>query len=179
MVTIEFDECGIKTKIQTDDSATFKDIINKFCFKTKKSKDQIIFIYGGNIIDENKTFVDLANSQDKERKKASIIVNSVNPSLDKNIKLSKYIICPTCNETTRLNINNFKIKLFDCLNEHEICNLSFSNFDKTQLIDESKIICEICEKKNKAEAYNNLFYICKNCNKKMCPLCDSIHDKSE
>ena len=178
MVTIEFDECGIKTEIQTNEKITLNDIINKFCLKTKKNKDEIIFIYGGNIIDEKKTFVDLANSQDKERKKASIIIFNTNSSSNKNKKLSKYIICPTCSETTRFNINNFKIKLFDCVNKHVIDNLSFSNFNNTQLIDESKIICEICEKRNKAEAYQNLFYICKTCNKNMCPLCNSTHDKN-
>ena len=31
MVTIEFDECGIKTKIQTNENITFKDILKKFC----------------------------------------------------------------------------------------------------------------------------------------------------
>ena len=40
-----------------------------------------------------------------------------------------------------------------------------------------KIICDICKNVNKANSYNNIFYICNKCNKYICPLCNSNHEK--
>ena len=51
-------------------------------------------------------------------------------------------------------------------------------FEKTQYIDESKIICDDCKKQNKSESYMNKFYICCNCKINLCPLCQNKHDKS-
>ena len=52
------------------------------------------------------------------------------------------------------------------------------NFEKTQKIDESTIICENCKINNKSESYNKVFYICLFCKKKLCPLCKGNHDKT-
>ena len=51
-------------------------------------------------------------------------------------------------------------------------------YENTQYIDISKIKCEQCLIKNKSETYNNEFYRCCNCNKNICPLCKSNHDKN-
>ena len=52
-----------------------------------------------------------------------------------------------------------------------------AQFEKTQYIDETKIICNVC-KNNKNDVYGNKFYICVNCKFKLCPLCKTSHDKS-
>ena len=53
-----------------------------------------------------------------------------------------------------------------------------SQYENTQKIDQSRIICEICNKNNKASTYNNMFFRCNNCKKNICPLCKDQHDKS-
>ena len=49
--------------------------------------------------------------------------------------------------------------------------------NKYQSIDESKIICDECKNINKSKTYDNSFFICNTCNKNICPLCKSYHDK--
>ena len=71
-------------------------------------------------------------------------------------------------------LNLIIIKL-ECKNNHE-SNISISEYDYTQKIDESKIKCSKCNK-SKNESFNNLFYICGICKINLCPLCSSIHNK--
>ena len=54
------------------------------------------------------------------------------------------------------------------------------SFNETQKIDLSQINCEICKKVSNNDSYNrgNKFYICFSCNKNMCLLCKTYHDKN-
>ena len=56
--------------------------------------------------------------------------------------------------------------------------MRLGDFDKTQIIDESKIICEKCRTTNKSTSFNKVFYICLICRQKLCPLCKTSHDKA-
>ena len=78
----------------------------------------------------------------------------------------------------RLEIKNYQIKLYGCENGHIINDISVNDFNKTQFIDESKIICDICKLANKNEQYNNEFNYCNTCKKNLCQLCKCKHDKS-
>jgi len=78
---------------------------------------------------------------------------------------------------SNLEFTGFKVKLFGCKNWHLFENLSFFDINKYQLINESKIICAICKKVNKAITYNNSFFIYTTCKQNICPLCNSSHDK--
>ena len=73
-------------------------------------------------------------------------------------------------------MKNYKISLFDCKNKHIKDNILLSQFENTQYIDESKIICEIC-KTNKSLTFENNFFICITCKINICPLCKIKHDK--
>ena len=118
----------------------------------------------------------MISKEDKERNKMNIVVNSLN-KLDKDIIFeSKEIICPECGELCLININDYKLNLMNCKNNHE--NILFlEEFHKTQKINYSKIICDSCKIVNKANSYNNEFYICLTCNQNICPLCKRKHDK--
>ena len=179
MATVVFVFDGITTSIQCKENEIMKKVLKRFCIKAEKTKEEICFLYGGNIIKENKTFNELANSEDKQRKKISILVNDnksyINPI--NTLKKSKYILCPKCHESLIINIKDFKINLFGCKNGHVIDNISFHDLNKSLYIDESKILCDICKKVNKAKTYNNSFFICNTCNNNICPLCRSTHDK--
>ena len=168
---------GITTTIKWNENELIKDVLHKFCNKIGKNSNKMLFLYGGNTIEMNKTFNDLANSEDKQRQKIAILVFDNNSTVYQNSKKYKFIICPKCHEPTRFKIKDFKIKLYGCPNGHIIDNLTISDMDKSQLIDESKIICDICKNVNKGKTYNNSFFICNTCNKNICPLCNSTHNK--
>ena len=83
------------------------------------------------------------------------------PEKEKDFFLnSKQIICPECKENIRISIDDFKIRLYDCINSHNINNISIDEYEETQKINLTKIICDNCKKINKANSYQNLFYRC-------------------
>ena len=182
MSSVDFFYEGKSLTIQCDERDKMDKIIKKFCEKINKNKDEIYFIYGGNFVKENKTYTEIASSEDIKRKKLSILCNLISEETSKESKIllkkSKYIICPECQENAGINIKDFKIELFDKKNNHVKDDISFSDFEKSQMIDESKIKCNICENQNKNETYNNTFFICFTCKKNICPLCNQTHDKS-
>ena len=143
-----------------------------------KVKQKIIYLYNGGSINYELTFIKQANELDKNRLKMNIIVYNENEDKNnKNEATSKNIICPKCKEFAIMNIKNFKINLHGCKNKHNIQNIPLNKYEETQKIDLTKIICDICKKNNKKNTHNNDFYICNTCNKNICPLCKSIHDK--
>ena len=91
---------------------------------------------------------------------------------------SKEIICPKCWENCKISIDDYKIKLFDCKNRHEINNILLSEFKNTQIIDETNIKCDNCKNINKNKAYNKQFYKCITCKQSLCPLCKSSHNNN-
>ena len=74
-------------------------------------------------------------------------------------------------------INSFKINFYDCKNNHKTNNILLNKYEHLQQIDMSKIICDFCKSNNISNTVNNEFYICNTCNKNICPLCKSEHDK--
>ena len=57
-------------------------------------------------------------------------------------------------------------------------NIKLEEFNNTQNIDISQIICDNCKYKSRSDIYNYEFFICNNCNMNLCPICKSMHDKS-
>ena len=133
-------------------------------------------IYNGKIINENSILEDIINEDDKKTKIVRFLVREINKTI-KKIK-SEDIICPKCQESIFMTIKDYRINLFDCKNKHKINNLLLNEFEKTQIIDLSKIICNICRVETKDNTYNNLFYRCLECGINICPLCKSKHEKS-
>ena len=74
-----------------------------------------------------------------------------------------------------LQINNFKVRLYDCINEHDIDEISLEEFEDTQKIDESKIICQDCKNMNKSNSDNKSFFRCNSCKMNLCPICKNRH----
>jgi hypothetical protein len=140
-------------------------------------------MYNGiTIQNEELTFNEIANSEDKKRNKMNILVVEGEgrplPSPQNYIIKSNNIICPQCKEDIKFNIEDFVINLFECKNKHDIDNIFLDEFNLTQNIDISKIICQNCGKYNKANVHNNIFYKCITCKKYLCPLCSSNHNKN-
>ena len=125
------------------------------------------------------TFNKLANNNDKDRNKMNVLVHEWNDQIKNNkLKKSEEIICPNCKESIRIKIEDYKIGLFGCKNNHKFENLTFDQFEDSQNIDESTIICDKCKKTNKSNTFSNEFYKCNTCKYNLCPLCKKYHEQS-
>jgi len=175
MASIEFCYNENNILIQCDINDIMGEIINKYILKSSIDKSSVIFLYSGNIINEDLKLSEIIGKDEKD--KIKILVNSLdNINNNKTIIKSEYIICPKCKENIKYKIEDYKISLYECKNGHIIDKIFLDEFDKTQYIDISKIECNKCKEKNKSNTYNNEFYICLTCGINICPLCKSSHD---
>jgi len=177
MASIEFIYQENSITIQSNLNDKLKDIIHKYLSKSLIERNSVFFLYSGNIINEELNLYELIGKEKKDTIK--ILVNPINNINDnESIKKSKYIICPICKENAKFQIIDYKINLNKCKNGHKLNKILLTEFEKTQLIDISKIICNICKENNKSSTYKNEFYRCLTCNINLCPLCKTSHDKS-
>ena len=178
MIEISFNYYGKVEIIQCNIGDKMKDIINKFKMKAQIYDNNLFFIYKGDKINEELAVNQIIDEIGKNMKKMSILVDKENLDNDndnKNKKLSKEIICPECKEDILMNINNYKINLYECKNGHKKENILFEEFENIQKIDLSEIICNECNSQNKAKSFNNKFFTCNTCGINLCPLCKSRH----
>ena len=182
MVEIEFTYKGTYTTIQCAQDEKFKDILSKLAAKIEINLNSVYYLYSGQVIqNKEQTLAEMANNLDRERKKMNIQIHDyeLTDNINVNSKIkSKQIICPECKENCLIDINNYKIRLYDCINGHDTDGLSLEDFENTQNIDESKIICEECKNINKNNSYEKSFFRCNTCKKNLCPLCKNKHDKT-
>ena len=93
MVEVNFNYEGINTMVLSNRNNTMKDIIDKFLTKTQKNKNNLNYLYNGQLIKNNLTFKEQANDLDLERNKMNIIVYNFDEAIEKkNEKISKDII---------------------------------------------------------------------------------------
>ena len=167
MSIIQFSYNGSTTEIQ--------------CNEDVPIRDSLYFLYGAESISEkleDLTFGEFAKDIDKERKKINILAYEKDIGDKKEMVRSKEIICPKCGEKATVNIDKYKMVISGCKNEHKTENISFFDFEKTQLIDESKIECSSCKVNNKASVFDKKFFVCNTCKSNLCLLCHLKHDKS-
>ena len=183
MVTVEFEYQQKRSLIQANFNDTFETISQKFETKVTIKPNTVYYISNGKTLQKNDIIQNVMSAGDKSNNIMKILVmsNTGNDALNNkkaHLTKSKDIICPKCFEPCKIEINNYRIKLYDCKNGHEIENIKYEDFMETQKYDETKILCGNCKKNNKAEAYNNEFFFCIRCNMNLCPLCKSVHDKN-
>ena len=179
MAEVNFNYNGTNTLIQCTTNDKLKYICSKYCIKLQIDINKLIFIYGGEVLNIELEFNRVANQVDKQNSKMKVLVyNKISTIIDKRERIikSKDIICPKCGEICLINFNKYKIELNNCKNKHENI-ITINDFDNTQNINESKIICDICKNNNKGKTFNNIFYICGICNINICPLCKDKHNK--
>ena len=178
-IEVEFIFKGAQTVIQSKANYSLKNICQNFKNKQHIQNEDLTFVYSGNILNDALTFTQCANTMDRSRKKMTILVNKNDDNNQNNtnpvIIQSKEIICPKCFENSKIRINNYKIKLSDCKNNHISNNIYVKDFEDTQKIDLSKIICEKC-KQNKGQIFQYQFYICTACKANLCPTCKVSHE---
>ena len=173
MKNVEFNYQGNQITIQCNENDLIKDICKKFASKINLDMKSLYFICGGEEIN-----LELANTLDKKANKVSIMVYQNEPEVSsKKVFDIKEVICPECGENARLKIINYKITLFECKNNHKKNNILLNEFGNTQKINLSNIKCDDCKENDKENTYKNKFYNCISCNKNLCPLCKTKHDK--
>ena len=113
MASVEFQYNGTMTVIQCQENQKMKEICNNFLIKSKIKENEVYYFYDGKAgVQFNKelTFIEMANSVDKNRKKMSILVYDINNTDEDKSKIkSKNIICPKCYTDIKMNIQNYKI----------------------------------------------------------------------
>ena len=176
-VKVNFIYKGSPTTVQGKSEQTMEEMCRKFVVKFGINQNDVYYLYNGNVINRDNTFNDIVNINDRERGEMNVVVYEEKEEEKKEIKC-KYVLCPTCKEKAQIKLNNYKISIFGCKNGHHIKDMNYEDFEKTQNINESEIICDSCQEQNKYDATQNLFYICYDCKKKLCPLCEYKHDKT-
>lgn len=172
-----FKEEGKDVQVQCKKSEKIYDIFKRFTSKTGEDIDSLFFLINGEKVEDNIKLEDI----NKKDNKINVLVYKKDDNDDKNIneenaKLSKDIICPTCGENCLINFEEYIINLNKCDSKHSKNNILLNKYNKTQMIDESKIKCKKC-KETKSNTHKNIFYKCFTCNFDLCPLCKSKHNK--
>ena len=167
---------GSQYKIQCTKEEKMKDICDKLISKLGLNKNNIVLIYNGDKVNTDLTFIEQANENDKINNEINILVQEIE-EYNNSFEVSKEVICPNCKEICLLNIVDYKIILYDCKNGHKQNNILLDEFNDTQLINESKIICSNCNIQNKSQTYNKKFNKCLTCQQNLCPICATKHNK--
>ena len=163
-------------KIQCKENELMKDVIEKFCSKIEAKSSDLYFLSNGKMINPNNKVVDEFKSELKSKNIIKILAYSnMEENPVQNIKISKELICPKCNEPCQIEINDYKMTFSSCKNGHTTKDIPFSDIKDNLKIDESKIICKSCNNINKASTEH--FYICISCKQYLCALCLSSHNK--
>ena len=179
MVQIEFDYKQMKTVIQGNLNDNFQTVIDKYVSKTELNPELIYFSANGTKINPKETVESKMNFVNKDNNIIHVLVDLINVDEKKPvISKSKDIICPKCYEPCKFEIKNYKIKLYDCVNNHIIDNIKLIDFQRTQQINLSDIICNQCKSNNKGYSHEHIFFKCLTCSNNLCTLCKSIHDKN-
>ena len=176
-IIFNFKEENAVLECQKEDK--LKDICNNFVSKIGININNLYFFYNGNPLNMELTYDEQVDSIDRNLNEMKILVHEKNKTIDiKELKKSKEIICPKCNDYCRINIKDYKIKLYDCKNEHETNDILLDEYNNTQTknnMDEPKIICGNCDIR-KSYKHNNKFYKCLTCKLYLCSLCISLHN---
>ena len=166
MSEVSFVYKGNSIGIQAQSNEILNIVIDRFCKKENINRNKIYFLYNGEILNENIT-VDKIKLKNENK-----IIIMVKEGITRR---ANEILCPECYKNVFIKVDNYKIKL-KCINKHNK-TLLIEEFEDSQIIDLSKIICNDCKIKNMGNTHDNIFYKCLICKISLCPLCFSKHNK--
>ena len=186
MSEISFIYEGRTIVVQGNRNQKMKDICKSFLTKAQLQDNSVYYLYNGKKIKEELELENIMSTEDKNRNKMTIIVyNLIEEGNDNNngnnndiIVKSKVVICPECKEKIIIKINDYLISLYGCSKGHNFKNLFLDQYEKTQKVNLSQLICFNHKEKNKGNTYKNLLYRCISCEKNFCSICKDNHDKT-
>ena len=177
MIEIEFDLNQSITIIQANLKDSFQIVIDKYLQKSLLNPVNIYFLANGKQINPSESVESYMSDLNKQNKKLNILVQILEgDNKEQVIITSKNIICPECKEPCRISFDNYKIKLYECDDGHITEDINIKDFENTQKINESKIICDKCKIKNKGNCQENDFFKCLTCKQNLCLICRPNHD---
>ena len=167
---------GNQTIIEYQSNEKLEEIFKRFQIKINAENKELVYLYNGKIIEDKNIILSELTSD----KIITILAHDSNniPSNINNLVKSEYVICPICKESAILEEKDYKLKIYGCENGHINENILINQFNKTQEIDYSKIICQKCNKNNRYNTLKNEFYYCDECKINLCPICKSIHNNN-
>jgi len=163
-----------------------------FASSIKRNIDEFNYLHNGEKI-INYEYMKLSDLNNKENT-INISVYDKNESIENsnvkiidekvNLKISDHIICPRCKCMSEIDINNFKISITNCNNNHSMPGIYLNDFINTQYIDESIIICHECKKTEKElssskNPKNNIKLLLCTCGLILCQNCFKTHKESK
>ena len=176
-----------KTEFNFNKSDLIQNILSSFATKINRKIEDFNFLYCGEklVNYESKTLSDLSpkdnminisvyeKNQKEENSGGKIMPENV------SLKVSEHIICPRCKFMSEIDINNFKVYITNCNNNHSMPGLFMNDFNTTQYIDESRILCQECKKSQKellisTENQSNVLQMC-SCGMSICQSCFPSH----
>ena len=163
-------------KLQCNKNEYMKDIFKRYLKIIEKDIKDVYFLFNGNIINKELKLDEINGIKNNNKIIVSEIKEREQDKNKDNKKHIKDIICPICSESCIINFDDYKIKLNQCKNGHEMSNILFNEFKDVQNINESKLKCCICNKSKLEIPYNKLYKCC-NCNFYLCPICKLEHNK--
>ena len=180
MIDIEFNFNRTKEIIKADMYEPLQYVIDRYIQKSLLDFNTIYFIKDGNkIINPQNPVESFMNDLDKKNKRMIITVNMIEKNNEDKEQVKaelKDIICPKCKEPCRISIDNYNIKLYDCINGHIVDSIKFDDYEKTQELNESQTVCDICKLNNKGNCKKDEFFKCLNCKSNLCLFCKTNHD---
>ena len=145
--------------------------INKLSSNLQISFDNLYCVYHGKSLNNENTRKKISDFKSKNL--LIYIFNLKKRKVKKDEKLYN-LLCPSCEKLSSTIINEGKIELKKCCNNHKLKNISISLFINLQIyIKEKDNFCVNC---NNNLNYYNYFYIC-SCNNLICPLCINEHNE--
>ena len=152
-------------------------VFQKFSIKVEIKREYLCFLNNGKVLTDIMTEADVALNQNM-KKIITVIDNSPKDESKEVIIKSKEIICPQCKESASISMQDFHIIISNCINGHKTEYIKLKDFEETQKIDISKILCEKCSNKNMGNVSGNIFFRCIDCKMNLCPLCKSRHNQN-
>ena len=139
---IEFHVDGQQINVPCQENEAIYEIFPRCETKLQRKIDMrfVNFIYNGNVAKNNIPLAQVINEDDRKRNVLSILVNKN----DFDEITHNSITCPKCFCEAEMSWEGYKAKL-KCPNGHFFNNLSVREFEKTQELELSKIVCDICK----------------------------------
>jgi len=176
-VNLDFIYQGNAIRIQGKRNEYMKDIVKRYIIKIDKDMSDAFFICNGNKISTELKLEEI-NNKGKEIK---ILIGDANDKNSKNKEeksnQNKDVICPECGNICLLDINDYKIKLNQCINNHNTENILLDEYYALQKNNELNVVCSKCNK-SKNEIYKKQLYKCCTCKINICPICKSKHNEN-
>ena len=87
---------GMKTIIQCNKNEKIRNILERYGKEVEIDKDKVYLIYNGNKVNEELSFEELANKEDKKMNMMNIIIYEINNNtiIEEKIEKSNEIISP-------------------------------------------------------------------------------------